>query len=712
MKKYLTFNPPTYDSLEQNYKANLVFTLGWSWIIGVTVIVLIMTMFLPVFWARAAETIISVDVTSLICLWLNRKGYLRGASVFFSFTLWLIVSGLALTSGGIYGPAVVAYLPVIVTTGFLLGGTSGIWMAVLCVLTSLAFVLLQMHGLLPPSQIKHTPVSLLLAYSVSGMLIAVMQYLITDHISNSIEIIMRETDERKNAEAKLKESEFNNRMVVENKILGVAWATAEGTLMDASNTFCEMFGYTVEELKGKFFGDFTHPEDTAKELKLLERIINKEMDSYTIEKRYKHKDGSYFWVELHLTCYRNAGTGKVDFYIGIVQNIQQRKLAEEAQRESEERYRTLVDNATEALVVFDVESRRFVSVSESAVQLFKVPKEELLKMGPADISPEFQPDGRLSSVAAMKLIKETIHGGKPVFEWMHWDIDGKPVPVEIRLVRLPSATRVLIRGSMIDITERKAAEAAIKELNESLEKKVSERTAELEILNRDLFRFNTMLSHDLRGAIRRIKSFGDILQKKIAKSGLADGSFEDLEIMRQDAAKMDGIVNGLLEMSKLGSKPVQLVPVNLNETIKGIIDDLKEQWKHKQHEVEVPALPAVNSDVILIQQIFTNVLTNAFKYSSKNEVIKVTIRGTDKGDHYLFSVTDNGVGFNMGEHDNLFKEFTRLHQDDEFEGTGLGLSSVKRFVEKLGGRIWAESVIGQGSTFYFTVLLREAVSEN
>ncbi len=711
MKITLPFRPPAYNSLEESYKANLVFTLAWAWMLGVTAVVSVMTLLLPVFWWRAFITIVSVDVTSLICLWINSRGYLKKSGIFFSLSLWAIATYLALTAGGITAPSVVAYLPVIITSGFLLGGMSGIWMAVLCILSSMVLVILQTHGVLPPVQVKHTPLSILMAYSVSGLLIAFMQYLITAHISTSIQTIIKETDERRLVEDRLRHSEFYNRMVAESKILGVAWSTAGGLMLDANSTFCAMLGYSLADLKGVYFGDITHPEDNAREMDFFARIFSGELDGYTMEKRYRHKDGNYFWVELYLTCYRKNQNKEVDFFIGVVQNIQQRKLAEEAQRVSEARYRALVENAPEALVVYDVEKGKYESVSESAVQLFKIPKADFLKIGPVDISPKYQPDGSLSSEAAKSVIKEAINGGKPVFEWTHCDAQGNLIPCEVRLVRLPSTTGVLIRGSIADITARKAAEMAVRNLNEELEKKVKERTAELETLNHDLFRFNTMLSHDLRSGIRRVKSFSDILLRKFKRGQTDQTMLGDLETIVQDAAKMDGLVSGLLEISKLGSKPVQLKQVNLNETVAAVVSDVKNQWLHKPNEIEITDLPLLNSDPILIQQIFANLISNAFKYSSKNEIIKVTISSATNSDHYLFSITDNGAGFDMACHDSLFKAFTRLHHDSEFEGTGLGLNSVKRFVEKLGGRIWAESVLGSGSTFYFTMPLRKIEPE-
>ena len=155
------------------------------------------------------------------------------------------------------------------------------------------------------------------------------------------------------------------------------------------------------------------------------------------------------------------------FLVKAISYSMERKKNQHKLQESEERYRSLVENATEALVVLDVDKRKFVHVSESATRLFKLSKEELLKTGVVELSPEYQPDGTLSAVSALQQINDAVAGGKPVFGWTHIDTEGKEIPCEVRLVRLPSERQILIRGSIIDITERKKKEDQLRRLQDS-----------------------------------------------------------------------------------------------------------------------------------------------------------------------------------------------------------------------------------------------------
>jgi PAS domain S-box-containing protein len=183
--------------------------------------------------------------------------------------------------------------------------------------------------------------------------------------------------------------------------------------------------------------------------------------SGTLEFTIRTLKNAHRWMEMHAVPLRN-NAGEVISALSVARDITERKIAEDAFRQSRERYKALVENATEALVVFDVKSGKFESVSQSSVDFFKMSKEELLQIGPLELSPKYQPDGKLSSKKAKEKINEAIEGGKPNFEWIHIDKFGNEIPCEIYLVRLPSDSQILIKGSIFNITERKKTEEAIR----------------------------------------------------------------------------------------------------------------------------------------------------------------------------------------------------------------------------------------------------------
>jgi PAS domain S-box-containing protein len=251
----------------------------------------------------------------------------------------------------------------------------------------------------------------------------------------------------------------------------------------------------------------------------------------------------------------------------------------------------------------------------------------------------------------------------------------------------------------IDISERKEVEEREKNINRELEIKVKERTSDLEQLNKELDRFNSVISHDLRGPIRQVNMFCDLLQRNLNKAPQSE-LLDTVSYIKRNVVRMNSIVERLLEFSRLANKQITLGEVELQKEIESQANDIKVQYDHRAIEFNCDKLPVVKGDPVLIQQIFYNLLSNAFKYSSKKETIKVRVGYRDDNKYHIFFVSDNGAGFDMKHHDTLFEPFKRLHNESEFEGVGLGLANVKRFVEKHKGKIWAESTQNVGSTFY------------
>lgn len=281
--------------------------------------------------------------------------------------------------------------------------------------------------------------------------------------------------------------------------------------------------------------------------------------------------------------------------------------------------------------------------------------------------------------------------------------DGTLLSVQLSLSQIPlEDTESGICLVATDLTEQKRAQEQIRQFSNELEKGVAERTEQLREANADLEAFNYGVAHDLRSPLRHIQGFSNILMED-SESVLSSEGRRHLNLIVAETGRMENLIEALLAMSRVGRQMLAPREVPLNAVVGEAIESLSEDLRNRQIDWEIGELPTMKCDPALIRIVFCNLLANAMKFTSRRERASIEITAEKRDGEYVFCIKDNGVGFSMRYADKLFGVFQRLHQQKDFQGTGVGLATVRRIIHKHGGRIWAEAEVDKGASFYFTL---------
>jgi PAS domain S-box-containing protein len=442
----------------------------------------------------------------------------------------------------------------------------------------------------------------------------------------------------------------------------------------------------------KAFIKAIHPDDREKVNKAYtEAVANK--TEYEIDHRLLMKNGRVKYVnEKCYTEYSELGLPLRS--IGTIQDITEHKLIEAALQESELRYRLLFEQNPAPILIYERGSLKIMAVNEAFEKHYGYSQDEYLAMRLTDLYPQ-EEKGKIA-----KLIL-SLHGYRDIGEWHHIRKDGSVITIISRSNDLVYKNCIARVAVISDITDRKIAEEQIKNINLELEKRVSERTEQLAIANKDLESFAYSVSHDLRAPLRHIDGFTRLLRNSLVN--------ESQEINRyftkitESSTKMSSMIDALLAFSRLGRRSLQKSEINLNQLVNKVIRNYEPDLLNRNIEWHIGELPVICGDYNLIQLVLDNLISNAIKFTSKKEKAIIEIDNyTEPGSKHGFYVKDNGAGFDMVYKDKLFGVFQRLHTQEEYEGTGIGLANIKQIIQKHGGTIRAEGQVDKGATFYIT----------
>lgn len=360
-------------------------------------------------------------------------------------------------------------------------------------------------------------------------------------------------------------------------------------------------------------------------------------------------------------------------------------------QESEARYRSYFRGSPVATLVTD-DGGRLVDVNPAACALSGYDPRELLG---ANVSLLLGggPDQPL------RLATGASSDPAPPSSWRLRRKDGAGRDVALTAIPLEGG-RVL--AFCEDVTERLRAEETVRRANAELERRVTERTAQLEHANRELEAFTYSVSHDLRAPLRALDGFSRLLEEE-AGDRIAGECRRHLEAIRRNARHMTDLVDSLLELSKAGRHELQAGPIDMRRLAETVLGELLDDAERARTDVVLHPLPPATGDESLVRQVFTNLLSNALKFSAKNARRRIEIGSRSVNGEMAFFVRDDGVGFEPGSAGRLFHVFERLHHTRDFEGTGIGLALVRRIVERHGGSVGAEGAPGAGATFWFSL---------
>ncbi len=484
-----------------------------------------------------------------------------------------------------------------------------------------------------------------------------------------------------------------------------------------------LFGYSSTEALGKSMQMLLPPERAHEESNILTRIGRGERVTHFETARVR-KDGTHIHISATISPIKDSN-GAIVGASNIARDVTERKRAEELLAKQAEELCRQTEELVHSQQALRAQSALLQSVLDSMGEglvaadehgkfiLWNPAAEKIVGLGAANVASQewtehyglYLPDTVTPFPPEQNPLACAIHGEACSAEMFVRNPElAEGAWIEANAHPLRGADGVQ-RGGVVafrDITQKKKAEQEIYKLNEALEQRVAERTAQLEESNEDLESFTYSVAHDLRAPLRHITGFSGILMEEFSSSLDAQAQ-RYLQRIQDGTRKMGQLVDELLSLARVGRQAPNLQQVGLNSLVMEVIGILEPEMEGRQIEWRIADLPFVECDPTLVKQVFQNLISNAVKYSRPRLRAVIEIGYTQENGHPAIFVRDNGVGFSMKYADKLFGVFQRLHRSEDFEGTGVGLATVQRIIKKHQGKVWADAELDKGAIFYFTL---------
>lgn len=481
------------------------------------------------------------------------------------------------------------------------------------------------------------------------------------------------------------------------------WWTADGqgTLTYVDPRLLALLGFDPAAQRPlSFWSDRIHPDDCEATARAWQNALAT-VTELRVEYRLLRSDGTYRWFESRARPLLND-EGTLLQWVGSTDDIEKEVATRTALRAEQLRLEKLAEASPGMLFSFSrsPDGRAyFPYISPAFARLFQVDPKALA----ADGTPFFQTSNPEDVPDIIRSVEESMQG---LSLWRHEWRALAPEVGELWLEAHSMPVReadgsTSWHGTMSDVTERRRIDEQLRELNISLERRVAQRTAELEAANRELEAFSYSVSHDLREPLRAINGFSKALLQDFG-AALPEQAQHFLDNIRDGALRMGQLIDDLLAFSRLSRQPLKRRRLDMRHLVEECVKRLAPAYPTAS--VKLGVIDACEADPGLLEQVITNLVSNAFKYSRKSPAPVISIESyQDDALRTVYAVRDNGTGFNMKYVGKLFQVFQRLHRSGDFEGTGVGLAIVHRIVTRHGGRVWAEGEPGRGATFFFTL---------